>query len=171
LKAEDRQAISNFVRRYGAVEACALGFLFACSCTHSPQNIDFLQNSSRKDDGFLLYFAAIVEEIWEMDIIDEFQDDEISQGKFEAVKRRLETLLKRISQEDIKLKVKRRKCNIQSNGLLIIYNLYRMTLLIFSIEQSREYRLYVLYIIKIVGVKSNKGKLRLKIILLSALLY
>lgn len=114
LLAEDQQGIANFVHHYGAVEAYALGFLLACSSKHSPQIVDFLQKANYKEEGFLLYFARIVEKIWKMDIIDDTRngnspEDQFSQGKFKAVQARLRTLLRLIYQADIKVEVKRDK--------------------------------------------------------------
>lgn len=69
LVTEEKNGIRVFVNRYGAIEACALGFLLACSSKHSPQVAEFLSLADCKDDGLLLYFARIVEEIWDVDIL------------------------------------------------------------------------------------------------------
>jgi hypothetical protein len=116
LKAEDQQAISKFVHRYGAAESYALGLLLVCLPEHPPQIDDFLKSASNKENGLLLYFAEIVEKIWKTDIIKddtrtagESQQDQLPQDIFKAVQGQLRVLLGRINQADVILEVKRDK--------------------------------------------------------------
>ncbi|KAI8054730.1 Nup133 N terminal like-domain-containing protein [Thamnidium elegans] len=89
LNSNDPSAIVNFLHRYGSVETCALSFLLACSSNSSPEAVQFIRNSVDKDEGLLLHFSKIIEDIWNVDIMQRF----ISKDQFIEAQERLEKLL------------------------------------------------------------------------------
>lgn len=60
-----------FLNRYGPIETCAITLLLACSSHQSPKVLQFLQSLHNKDEGVLLYFSRIVDNIWTTDILKE----------------------------------------------------------------------------------------------------
>lgn len=69
LNSNDPTAIVNFLHRYGSVETCAMSVLLACSSDSSPQAVQFIRDSVDKDEGLLLHFSRVVEDIWNVDIM------------------------------------------------------------------------------------------------------
>lgn len=69
LSSTNPNDLLSFLKRYGSIETCAMGFLLACSSHQSPQVVKFLCESPNKDEGLLLYFSRVVENIWSVDIM------------------------------------------------------------------------------------------------------
>lgn len=68
LNSTDPNAIVNFLHRYGSVETCAMSFLLACS-SNSSQAVQFIRDSVDKNEGLLLHFSRVMEDIWKVDIM------------------------------------------------------------------------------------------------------
>lgn len=62
--------ILAFLNRYGPVETFAMSLVLACSTHQSPEIVQFLHDSHNKNEGVLLYFSKIVENIWNKDIME-----------------------------------------------------------------------------------------------------
>ncbi|KAI9269501.1 hypothetical protein EDC94DRAFT_371972 [Helicostylum pulchrum] len=66
-----------------------MSVLLACSSDSSPQAVQFIRDSVDKDEGLLLHFSRVVEDIWNVDIMQRF----IPKDQFVEALGRLEKLL------------------------------------------------------------------------------
>lgn len=67
LRSGDPSVLLEFMKRYSAAETAYLGYVLTCS-HQLPEAIHFVRTSSAREEGLLLYFARIVEGIWDMDV-------------------------------------------------------------------------------------------------------
>jgi hypothetical protein len=67
LHSGNSSALLEFKKRYRAEETVCFGYALACT-NQLSEAIQFVHMSSAKEEGLLLYFARIVNGIWNMDL-------------------------------------------------------------------------------------------------------
>ncbi|RCH91051.1 hypothetical protein CU098_004065, partial [Rhizopus stolonifer] len=93
--------VLNFSQRFGYIETDCLAYMLACSRTKlMPEAGLYLRQSIRREEGLLLYFARVVQDIWGMDI----SQKKIPQDQLAAVQDRLKALLETIYRVGIPIK-------------------------------------------------------------------
>lgn len=71
ISKQDPQRMLAFLKRFGAAESSAIGFLLACSSKTSTNVVNFIHNLRLKEEGLLLYVSRIVKSIWDVDVLQE----------------------------------------------------------------------------------------------------
>ncbi|KAL0136245.1 hypothetical protein V8B55DRAFT_1537705 [Mucor lusitanicus] len=96
LQSMSPEHLHKFEDRYGAIETCYIAHVLACSAKQTPHVIDYIRQSPVRQEGLLLYFARIVQDIWAVDV-----KEKVPKEKFTAVQERLRVLVNVYQQYEI----------------------------------------------------------------------
>ncbi|KAK4510896.1 uncharacterized protein ATC70_000005 [Mucor velutinosus] len=97
LQSPSPEHLNKFEERYGAIETGYIAHVLACSAKQTPYVIDFIRQCTVRQEGLLLYFARIVQDIWTVDI----KNEKVPKEKFLVVQERLRALADVYQQYDI----------------------------------------------------------------------